>query len=69
MTDENLSSLAKKVPDLGDYSMNNRVVDFSKPLDNQLYSLFKFDENDIKYVESVIDNIDKKRGKNGGKED
>ncbi len=57
MTDEALTSLGKKVPDLLDYTNNNTLIDFSKELDGQLFLLAKFSENDIDYVKSIIDNM------------
>lgn len=59
MTDEALTSLGKKVPDLLDYTNNNIFIDFSKELDSQLFSLAGFSENDINYIKDVVDNIRK----------
>ena len=39
------------VPDLGDYSDNNEFIDWSKPLDNQLYSLFGLTPEEVKIIE------------------
>ena len=64
MTDEALTSLGKRVPDLKDYS-SNAVVDFNKYLDVQLYKLFGLTDSEIKYVENVIKN---QRAKNKDKE-
>lgn len=64
MTDEALTSLGKRVPDLKDYS-SNAVVDFNKDLDVQLYKLFGLTDSEIKYVENVIKN---QRAKNKDKE-
>lgn len=61
MTDEALTSLGKRVPDLMDYSSNNKFVDFSKPLDKQLYSLFELDEEEINYIEKTVNNLRKKK--------
>ena len=61
MTDESLTALGKRVPDLMDYSSHNELVDFSKPLDEQLYSLFELDEEEINYIESTINNLRKKK--------
>ena len=54
MTDESLTSLAKKVPDIMDYTSGNELVDFTKDLNEQLYQLVGLTEDEIKYVESVI---------------
>ena len=61
MTDESLTALGKRVPDLMDYSSHNELVDFSKPLDEQLYSLFELDKEEINYIESTVNNLRKKK--------
>ncbi len=60
MTDESLTSLAKKVPDLLDYTARNSIIDFSKDLNKQLYTLVGLTEEEIHYVESVIGAKDEK---------
>ena len=62
MTDENLTSLGKKVPDILDYTNNNKYVDFTKDLDEQLFRLFELSKNEIDYVKTTIDKIKEKRG-------
>ncbi|WP_444684687.1 Eco57I restriction-modification methylase domain-containing protein [Alkalicoccus luteus] len=57
MTDESLSSLAKKVPDLLDYSNENEFIDFSEDLDSQLFKLFNLDEEQVDYVIKKVNNI------------
>lgn len=64
LSDENLTSLAKMVPDLGDYSSSCKLVNFSKPLDPQLYQLFNLEEDEIQYIESLINDREEKRKKN-----
>ena len=54
MTDEALTSLGKKVPDIKDYTNNNKLVDFSKDLNKQLYELIGLSPEEIKFVESKI---------------
>lgn len=54
MTDESLTSLAKKVPDLLDYTADNDLIDFSADLSEQLYRLIGLTDEEIKYVETVI---------------
>lgn len=54
MTDESLTSLAKKVPDILDYTDNNGLLDFSKDLNTQLYELIGLSDDDIAYIESVV---------------
>lgn len=44
LTDESLTSLAKKVPDLLDYSDRNGVIDYSDNINTQLYTLFGIDD-------------------------
>lgn len=57
MTDESLTSLGKKVPDILDYSANCKWVDFSADINKSLYSLFELNEEEQLYVESVVKNI------------
>lgn len=54
MTDESLSSFGKKVPDLGDYTNNSKLIDFTKPIDNQMYELIGLSEQEIKYIDEVL---------------
>ena len=56
MTDEALTSLAKKVPDLIDYSNQNTFIDFTKDLDNQLFSKLSLSSEEIQYVKDYVDN-------------
>lgn len=60
MTDEALTSLGKRVPDLMDYTNNNPIVDFSKDLNEQLYKLINLNEEEIAYIQETIDNIRKR---------
>lgn len=61
MTDEALTSLGKRVPDLMDYTSENKMVNFSESLDEQLYALFGLDTDDIEYVESTINGLRKRK--------
>ena len=61
-TDESLTSLAKSVPDLGDYSSKNANLDFSQDLNAQLYELFGLTKKEAEYVETTIKEVDEKRG-------
>lgn len=63
MTDEALTSLGKRVPDLLDYTNNNKIVDFSKDLDNQLFKLMKLSDKNIEYVKEIVDSIRQRRAK------
>lgn len=58
MTDESLTSLAKKVPDLLDYSADNDLIDFSGDLSGELYRLIGLTDEEIKYVDAVISQKD-----------
>lgn len=59
MTDESLSSLAKLVPDVKDYSENNSFLDFTKPVDLQLYRLMQLEDAQIRYIESKVSKKDR----------
>lgn len=54
LTNEALSSLAKKVPDLLDYSNDNRYIDFSGDVNAQLYKLFNIDDKTQNYIRSIL---------------
>lgn len=57
MTDEALTSLGKRVPDLIDYSENNTFIDFTADLDEQLYKKIGLTEEEIQYVENTVDTL------------
>ncbi len=54
LTDESLTSLAKKVPDLIDYSDNNAYIDFSDDINSQLYKLLNIDDVNQAHIRSVL---------------
>lgn len=54
LTDESLTSLAKKVPDLLDYSDNNGLIDYSGNVNNQLYALFGIDDQNQQHIKEVL---------------
>ncbi|MCM0600991.1 Eco57I restriction-modification methylase domain-containing protein [Periweissella ghanensis] len=54
MTDESLTSLAKKVPDILDYTDSNKFIDFSKDVNNELNKLFGITEDEELYLKSKI---------------
>lgn len=54
MTDESLTSLGKKVPDLLDYSANSTLIDFTKDLNAQLYALVGLTSDEINFLETTI---------------
>lgn len=60
MTDEALSSLGKRVPDLSDYSSNSTLIDFQGDVDDQLRSLVGFDDDDMAYIHERVDGIRRK---------
>ena len=62
MTDESLTSLGKRVIDIMDYS-DGSIVDFTEPLDSQLYEMVGLSKKEQEYIQSIIDEIDRKRGK------
>ena len=54
MTDESLTSLAKKVPDLLDYTDNNGLIDYNRDVNIQLYKLFGIDDAQKQYIKEVL---------------
>jgi superfamily II DNA or RNA helicase len=54
MTDEALTSLGKKVPDLIDYSNENKLIDFAKNIDEQLLKLTKITDSEFTYIKSKL---------------
>ena len=55
LTDESLTSLAKLVPDIKDYSDNNGFIDFNGDINQQLYKLFGIeDQTAINHIRSVL---------------
>ena len=54
MTDEALTTLGLKVPDVMDYSNNNRLLDFSKDLNKQLYDLVGLEPEEVEFIEKSI---------------
>ncbi|NLC43671.1 MAG: restriction endonuclease, partial [Clostridiales bacterium] len=57
LTDENLSSLAKRVPDIGDYKSSTSLIDFTSNIDEQLYSLLGLTEDEIEHIEETLTNL------------
>lgn len=54
LTDESLTSLAKKVPDLLDYSDTNGVINYNVDVNEQLYKLFSIDDKNQQYIKEVL---------------
>lgn len=69
MTEESLTSLAKKVPDVLDYTKNNKLLDFAKDLNAQLYALCGLTPAEVKYVEKTIIDMDTARSRRKTQED
>ena len=60
LTDESLTSLAKLVPDIIDYTDNNSFIDFSKNINTQLYKLFDINTEMQKLITQVLLERDKR---------
>ena len=54
LTDESLTSLAKKVPDLLDYSDESGIIDYNGDVNAQLYRLFGINKNNQLYIREVL---------------
>ena len=54
LSDEALSALAKFVPDLGDYTCNNTILDFSKNIDEQLIEILGINADEWYYIKTQI---------------
>ena len=54
LTDESLTSLAKKVPDLLDYSDANGVINYDGDVNTQLYELFGIDNRNQQHIREVL---------------
>lgn len=54
LSDEALTSLAKNVPDLQDYSDSNGLIDYSGDIDEQLYQLAGLTESERMHVKSKL---------------
>lgn len=62
MTDENLTSLAKRVPDILNYKSDNELIDFKKDIDEQLRRLIGLTNDEFQYIVNRVDTF-----RNGGK--
>ena len=54
LTDESLTSLAKQVPDILNYTDNNGLIDFSSDINNQMYALFDIDRASQIHIKEVL---------------
>lgn len=55
LTDENLGSFGMQTLDIVNYSDDNKYIDFSKNIDEQLCSLLKLTEEEMKYISDKLD--------------
>ncbi len=62
MTDENLTSLAKRVPDILNYKTDNELIDFKKDIDEQLCRLIGLTNEEYQYLVNRVNTF-----RNGGK--
>ena len=54
LTDEALTSLAKQVPDIGNYRSDNGIIDFTGDIDNQLYDLFNISKEEQEHIKITL---------------
>ena len=57
MTDENLTSLGKKVPDILEYTKFNNILDFTKDLDFQLKDKLELNENEYEHILDKVQGV------------
>lgn len=57
LTDENLSSLAILVPDLLDYTKNQKLIDFSEDIDQQLSKLLNLSNEEIDRINNRLNSL------------
>ena len=57
MTDEALTTLALKVPDIGSYSSENKIIDFSKNIDEQFVKLLNLTDSEFEYIKNRIESL------------
>lgn len=62
MTDENLTSLAKRVPDILNYKTDNKWINFKKNIDEQLCRLIGLTDDEFQYIVNRVDTF-----RSGGK--
>lgn len=54
MTDENLTSFAKKVPDIIDYETNKSILNFDRNIDEQLCFLMNITNEEFEYIQERV---------------
>ena len=57
MTRESLTSLAKAVPDILNYTDNNQYIDFKGDINAQLYNLFNIKHENQQYIKEVLSKV------------
>lgn len=57
LTDENLSSLAILVPDLLDYTQNQKLIDFSEDIDQQFSKLLNLSNEEIDRINNRLNSL------------
>ena len=61
MTNEALSSVAKRVPDLMDYSDSNKYINFDRNINKQLCNLIGLTVDDLNYMKNKVAHFRKER--------
>ena len=57
LTDEALTSLGKEVPDMGDYTDDNPLIDFKKDIDAQLCQMFGISNEEFAYMRNRVTSL------------
>ena len=57
LTDEALTSLGKEVPDIGDYTDGNQLLDFKRNIDAQLCQLFCISDEEFAYMQNRVTSL------------
>lgn len=57
LTDEALTSLGKEVPDMGDYTADNPMIDFKKDIDVQLCQMFGISDEEFSYMRDRVTSL------------
>lgn len=59
LTEDNLTSLGKRVPDVLDYTANNHMLNWNENINEQLCKLLGLSDAEFKYVKDSVENIRK----------
>ncbi len=54
LIDEALTTLGMKVPDMGSYSTDNSLIDYSKDVDLQLVKIMKLSTEEYEYIKNIV---------------